>query len=119
MSQLVYRQGDVFFREVADLPQDARPSDERVLARGEHSDHSHVVYGRAAKVYYSEEGAMFVDTREGAAVIRHVLESRHHKGEQQWTGEHRTLFLPKGKIYTVRQQSQYDPYTGKKWIVGD
>lgn len=119
MNTLTYRQGDVIFREAAALPPDAEPADDRVVARGELTDHSHVVYGEAVRVFQDKKNNLYVDTRLGAAVIRHVLESRHRRGAQQWTGEHRTLLLPRGKIYRVRQQREYDPFTGLKWIVGD
>lgn len=110
MSKMNLRQGDVLFREVEQLPGKARPRTDRIVARGEFSDHSHVVYGEKAQVYRMPDGDLYVDTREGAAVIRHVLESRHKQGEQQWTGEHRTLLLPQGRIFQVKQQREYDPY---------
>jgi hypothetical protein len=110
MNKTHLRQGDVLFREVERLPGNIKPREERILARGEFSDHSQVVYGEQARVHRSLEGELYVDTRKGAAIIRHVLESRHKQGVQQWAGEHRTLMLPKGRIYQVRQQREYDPY---------
>jgi hypothetical protein len=119
MNHLTFRQGDVLLREVEALPEDATLSEERIVARGEHTDHSHIVYGEAARIYHTLQGEMYVDTREGAAIIRHVLESRHQQGIQIWTGEHRTLLLPHGKVYQIKQQSEYDPYSRMMWGVMD
>ena len=64
----------------------------RIIARGEHSDHCHVVCGNAT-VEKGSDGFVFINTEDSTAVIRHLLESKYLKGEEVWTKEHEDISL--------------------------
>ena len=80
--------------------------EKRIIARGEFSNHSHVVTGEA--VITEENGTTFIDVKDEAA-IEHLLESAWMNGTKEWTKEHHPVPLEKGKYEVVLQQ-QYDPY---------
>ncbi len=75
----------------------------RVVARGEISNHAHVVIGNAV---------VNGDTIKvlGRATIRHILESSWvNEGVEVWTKEHADIPLEKG-VYKYIPQIEYDPY---------
>lgn len=83
----------------------------RVIARGEHSNHSHVVVGEAN--VYEEDGTTFVEVaNDGDATLKHILESEWLNGNEVWTKEHTDIPLEAG-TYKYVQQSEYDPYADK------
>ena len=78
----------------------------RIIARGEISDHAHVVVGDAT-VTQGEEVLIEV---HGEASIKHILESHWvDEGVETWTKEHKDIPLEAGK-YKYVQQVEYDPY---------
>lgn len=80
----------------------------RVIARGEHSNHSHVIVGDAEVVV--RDGKTYVTVNSDAnAILRHLLESDWMAGREIWTGEHTDIKLAAG-TYEFIQQSEYDPY---------
>lgn len=79
----------------------------RIIARGEHSNHCHVITGNAA---VSKEGDLvIVDAKDNSVVIKHILESEWLKGSEVWTKEHHDIRLEKGK-YEFVQQQEFDPF---------
>jgi hypothetical protein len=83
----------------------------RVIARGEHSNHSHVVVGEAKVT--EKDGVTFITVeKDGDATLRHILESEWLKGNEVWTKEHHDIELEAG-TYEYVQQSEYDPYEDK------
>lgn len=77
----------------------------RIIARGEHSNHAHVLVG---DVEWAPDG--FVVPEGSDVEIRHVLESIFLKtGETIWTGEHHPVKLIPGK-YQYVPQTEWDPY---------
>lgn len=76
----------------------------RIIARGEFSDHCHVICGN---VGFDSEGNILVGENSDA-VMRHLLESEWLKGNEVWTGEHHDIKLKPGKYQYVQQQV-YDP----------
>lgn len=83
----------------------------RVIARGEHSNHSHVIVGEA--IVEEKDGSTFITIEnDGDASIKHILESEWLEGREVWTKEHKDIELEKG-TYEYIQQSEYDPYADK------
>jgi len=79
----------------------------RIIARGELSDHSHVVIGDANVTHKS--GEIMVEVF-GKASIKHILESQWvNEGVEVWTKEHEDIDLVPGK-YKYIPQIEYDPY---------
>lgn len=96
----------------------------RIIARGEHSGHSHIITGAA--VVRSANGEILIDVK-GKCSIEHLLEDAWLNGESVHTGEHDAIdltelpdqirqgdvFLKKvsGKTYKFIQQQVFDPLT--------
>ena len=98
------RQGDVLLVRV-DSAKGKEVS--KIVARGEHSNHSHVITGDA--VVTEDEGQLFVSVGNEGALLQHILETEYLKGNEVWTGEHHKIDLKPGK-YKVVHQVEYDPY---------
>ena len=79
---------------------------QRILARGEFSDHCHVITGN---VEFDEHGRIVVG-ENSEAVLKHLIESEWMKGNEVWTEEHHDIKLQPGKYEHV-QQLVFDPLT--------
>jgi|688.fasta_scaffold02536_45 hypothetical protein len=80
----------------------------RVIARGEHSNHSHVVCGEDVTIR-EEKGTVFVTVGNSGAVLRHLLESEYiETGNEVWTKEHLDIPLSPGE-YKYVAQIEYNP----------
>jgi hypothetical protein len=79
----------------------------RVIARGEVSNHSHIVTGDA--VVRNENGEIIISVGSEGAVLKHLLETEWMQGREAWTGEHTDIPLKQGE-YKFIQQQEYDPY---------
>lgn len=75
----------------------------RVIARGKHSNHAHVLTGN---ITFNSNGTFTVND---TAKIRHILETNWLNGHEVWTEEHKDIDLEKG-TYKYVQQVEYDPY---------
>lgn len=82
----------------------------RIVARGEHSGHCHVVVGEA-EVTRNPNGEILIEVT-GEASIRHLLESAWMEGSEVWTKEHKDIPLQKG-TYKYVPQLEKDPYEDK------
>jgi hypothetical protein len=97
----------------------------RIIARGEGSNHSHVIVGDA-KVERNKQGEILIEVGNEGAVLRHILETAWMNGQEVHTGEHTDISL-EGFPAQVRQgdvmlekvgertykyiaQQEYDPY---------
>lgn len=78
----------------------------RIIARGEFSDHCHVITG---EVEFDAMGNILVG-EDSNAVLKHLMESEWIKGNEVWTGEHHDIKLEPGK-YKYVQQQVFDPLT--------
>lgn len=78
----------------------------KVIARGEISDHSHIIIGDADVYTYNDE--IFIDVK-GECAIKHLIESAFIKGEEVWTNEHKDIKLDVG-FYKYISQIEFDPY---------
>ena len=79
----------------------------RIIARGEDSNHSHIVTGEAT-VTRNGKGEILIDVT-GEASLKHLMEDAWLSGQEVWTQEHTDIPLEKG-TYQFIQQQEYDPY---------
>jgi hypothetical protein len=106
----------------------------RIIARGEHSGHSHVVTGDA-KVTRNSKGEILIELGNEECALKHILESNWLENESQvWTEEHNDVNLTDNdpnvkigeyicrhgdvalkkvgdKLYKYIQQQVFDPLT--------
>lgn len=96
----------------------------RVIARGEGSNHSHVIVGDA--VVRNKNGEILIEIGNEGAVLRHILETSWMNGQEVHTGEHGDIelgelpaqvrqgdvFLEKvgERTYKYIAQQEFDPY---------
>ena len=97
----------------------------RIIARGEFSNHSHVIVGDAE--VETQGGNTYITIGDGGASIKHLLETAWLAGEEKWTEEHTDIDLSElpgmvrhgdillknvgGKRYQYIQQKVFDPLT--------
>lgn len=97
----------------------------RVIARGEGSNHSHVMVGDV-EVKRNNDGEILITIGSEGAVLRHILESSWMGGAEVHTGEHGDISLTdlptqvrQGDVmlekvgertYKYIAQVEYDPY---------
>jgi hypothetical protein len=95
----------------------------RIIARGEHSNHSHVVVGDA-EVLRNNQGEIIVKVGKEGAMLKHILESNWMEGEEVWTKEHTDIPLKGGSVrhgdvllkevreneYLYVHQNEFDPF---------
>ncbi|MBU6431610.1 hypothetical protein KGQ29_04560 [Patescibacteria group bacterium] len=87
----------------------------RVIARGEHGNHCHVVTG---DVEFDSKGRILVGENSDA-VLRHLLEDKWvGAGEEVWTQEHTDIKLKPG-VYEYVPQISFDPLTKRIEAVKD
>lgn len=105
----------------------------RIIARGEFSNHAHVITGDA-KIHRNLKGELLVEMGSEECILKHILESEWMKGNEIWTEEHHDIniseyndLVPIGEIlgrhgdialekirentYKVIQQKVFDPLT--------
>lgn len=119
----LYRQGDVALFEITreEFEQiklsTKLTKTSRIVARGEHSDHSHIITGQAEVLTDSSKN-LYVDATN--ASIEHLIESIFKKTNKAvWTKEHLPIKLEKGRCYKVVQQKELNPFTQKAVKVWD
>lgn len=98
-----YRHGDVFLREVAEIPSAAQPvardAGRVVLAYGEVTGHAHAFGPRSRVSMFRDDGSgghRFIEVAAGGAELKHE--------------EHTTIPVPEGRFEVV-QQREYSPET--------
>lgn len=94
-----------------------------IIARGEHSNHCHVITGNATIERIGDD--VFINAEDSTAVMRHLLESKWIEGVEAWTQEHEDITLDKeqdirhGDVllkhvskgrYKYIQQIEFDPF---------
>ena len=96
----------------------------RIIARGEGSNHSHIITGDA--IVKNENGEILIEVGNEGCVLKHLLETSWLDGREEWTGEHADIDLTElpdqvrhgdvlldrvGKrTYKCIPQMEYDPY---------
>lgn len=63
----------------------------RVIARGEGSNHAHIIVGDA--VVRNENGEIIIELGNEDVVLKHLLESAWMEGNEVFTGEHKEINL--------------------------
>lgn len=97
----------------------------RIIARGEGSNHSHVVVGDAT-IKRNNDGEIIIEVGKEGAVLRHILETSWMNGQEVHTGEHGDINLEElpsqirqgdvllekigARTYKYVAQQEYDPY---------
>ena len=64
----------------------------RIIARGEHSGHSHVITGDA-EVTRNSKGEILIEVGDEGAILRHLIESEWMNGVERHTNEHGDIDL--------------------------
>lgn len=77
---------------------------QRIIAKGEHSNHSHIITG---DIQFDHKGRIVVSENSNA-VLKHLLEDEWLKGKEVWTGEHTDIKLTPG-VYEYVPQMVFDP----------
>lgn len=108
------RQGDCMFKHINLIPEKAKKIASRIVAQGEHSNHSHIITGDAE--VYELDGKFFIDATD--ASVEHLLESSWLLGNKEWTKEHLPIKLEPG-LYEMLPQQQYNPYEKARERVRD
>lgn len=113
MKQINFRQGDVYLHSQI-LPKNVKKIKNRVVARGEWSDHSHVITGDA-EIYEDKNGKMYVSVGKKGAKLQHTLESRLPKNltsnNDLQVADHKIIELEPNTVFKVSIQNEYNPYS--------
>lgn len=78
----------------------------RIIARGEHSNHCHVITG---DIEFDTHGRIVVGENSNA-VLKHLLETEWLEEREVWSGEHTDIKLAPG-VYEYVPQQVFDPLT--------
>jgi hypothetical protein len=97
----------------------------RIIARGEHSNHSHIITGDA--IVRNERGEIIIEIGQEGVVLKHLLETDWLDGKEVWTKEHTDIDLSSlpnqvrhgdvmlerisDRTYKFIQQQVFDPLT--------
>jgi hypothetical protein len=80
----------------------------RIIVRGEVTDHSHIIIGECEIIDENNEVIIKVGKN---CVIKHLIESVFvETGVEKWTEEHEDILLKEGETYKFIQQVEYNPY---------
>jgi hypothetical protein len=80
----------------------------RIIARGETSNHSHIITGECE--IEEINGEVIIKAGKNCA-IKHLIELVFvETGVEQWTREHTDIKLSEGESYKYVQQVEYNPY---------
>ncbi|MGY6560656.1 MAG: hypothetical protein ACXITV_00975 [Luteibaculaceae bacterium] len=105
---LQLRQGDLFFEEVSEIPQNLTYVN-KVLAVGEVSGHAHILAEESDVDVFLADGkdamvSHYIQVNSPAEVTHSILQTGH------WSGEHNPIMLPKGKFKVIRQR-EFNPFS--------
>jgi hypothetical protein len=103
------RQGDIFFKTVAQVPSSTKPYGSNILAYGEVTGHSHKISSPSISEMESvvdENGDIYVRSAKCDVTITH--------------DEHNSITLPMGEWICVSRQREFDPVaSSREKIVAD
>jgi len=94
----MYRQGDVLFIEVDEIPYRRLNKKDNIVALGEETGHYHEVVGNVETYSDILNGVQWVVANEPVTL--------EHKKENKFTGDHATLPIPAGKYKVVIQREE-------------
>lgn len=86
-----FQQGDIIFKPVLDVPEDAKPTRGTVIAEGEKTGHKHEVVQGDFRLY-ERDGVLYLGAQSGVSI--------NHN-------EHHPLELPAGN-YRIERVREYD-----------
>ena len=90
------------------MKKDISIRENRIVARGEVSGHSHIITGECEM---DEDNDVLTIKAGKDCVIKHLLETPFvNEGLEVWTKEHADIPLKEGSTYQVIQQIEYNPY---------
>lgn len=89
MSQKVYRQGDLAFIPIEEIPKMAKAVSTRVIRTGENGG-IHALEEKSSAVMYEVDGVRYILSEDGVGIVH---------------GEHKKVDLPAGK-YEIRIQRE-------------
>lgn len=79
----------------------------RIIARGEFSDHAHVITGDAI-IQRNSNGEILIELGNEECVLKHILESAWLEGKEVWTKEHHDINLTQ-----LDEQCVIDQFIGR------
>ena len=97
---VMYRQGDVLLRKVESIPEDAKPSDDDIILKGEATGHAHRIVNGTIFTRSSWPIQMFVEASAGATLVHE---------------EHESILIEPG-FYEVIRQREYDPKSRSRFV---
>ena len=95
---------------------DLKERKQRVIARGEHSDHAHVAIGENVQVSVNADGSLSITTGNSPATLMHLIESEWLQGrvvraKERHDGDgHDDVAMNPNTTYKYIPQIEYDPY---------
>ncbi len=103
---LAFRQGDILFLKIENLPQGCEKQNSIVIKEGETSGHSHKIVSGSVK-FYKQVVADNSRTRSlGEQIIGYLeVTDRAVIGHE----EHNPIYLPSG-VYRILQQRVFNPF---------
>jgi hypothetical protein len=82
--------------------------EERVIARGKVSGHSHIITGECEIT--KDQDKVIIKAGKNCA-IKHLLEKPFvEEGLEVWTEEHTDIQIPEGETFEIIQQQEFNPY---------
>ena len=100
-----FRQGDIFFEEINEIPEKAEVKEDGIIAYGEVTGHAHHLRTSTKAALKVVGAMMYIEALKNAHVDHIDTLGRHEKGDLSL---HDTILLPSGKYRVVRQQ-EYTP----------
>ena len=97
-----YQQGDVTIKPVDQIPGDAKPTDNCVLAEGEATGHKHVAEATDVRLFV-HDGKLFMRAPSGTTIVHQ---------------EHHSLHVPPGD-YVIGIVREYDHFAEQEHDVMD
>lgn len=99
-----YRQGDLLIEEVSNIPKGLKKINDKILARGEGSNHVHVIDKKNVDIYENDD---LITTHYlriwNKSTIKHLDENTGNQAE------HDPIVLDSGNYKIIRQR-EFNPY---------
>jgi len=112
MKNIKGMQGDVQFKQIDNLPYNAKKITNKPIAYGETTGHAHVLTGNVE--LFELDNKMFAVVGNDGARLQHVRENNitpkcMREVVELPVADHKSILLP-GGVYEIGIQKQYNPY---------